>query len=79
MSDQAGKAGKAGNPGKTGKDGKAQRPTAASEETKAKFRAALDRKKAHGGKESAGEGDGKVHESHGPAAGQRMFRRKAGG
>ena len=51
----------------------------ASEETKAKFRAALDRKKAHAGRESAGESEGKVHESHGPASAQRMFRRKAGG
>lgn len=50
-----------------------------SEEMKAKFRAALDRKKAHAGRESSGEGEGKVHEAHGPAAAQRMFRRKSGG
>lgn len=63
----------------TDKPRKAPRPTPASEETKAKFREALERKKAHGGKESSGEGDSKVHEAHGPASAQRMFRRKAGG
>ena len=31
------------------------------------------------GRESAGEGEGKVHDAHGPAAAQRMFRRKSGG
>ena len=48
-------------------------------EMKAKFREALDRKQAHAGLESSGEGEGKVHEAHGPAAAQRMFRRKSGG
>ena len=46
---------------------------------KAKFREALDRKKAHAGRESSAEGESKVHDSHGPAAAQRMFRRKSGG
>jgi hypothetical protein len=51
-----------------------------SEETKAKFREALERKQAHGGRDVSGEGEGsKVHEAHGPASAQRMFRRKAGG
>ncbi|HRW19039.1 MAG TPA: DUF5302 domain-containing protein [Dermatophilaceae bacterium] len=50
-----------------------------SEETKAKFREALERKQAHGGKDSQAEGDSKVHDAHGPASAQRMFRRKAGG
>lgn len=52
-----------------------------SEEMKAKFRAALDKKQAHGGKE-VGEDDhdrSKVHGAHGPARAQQMFRRKAGG
>ena len=43
------------------------------------FREALERKQAHAGRESAGEGEGKVHDAHGPAAAQRMFRRKSGG
>jgi hypothetical protein len=61
------------------KPAKAPRKTAASEATKAKFRQALERKKAHGGRESAGEADSKVQDAHGPASAQRMFRRKAGG
>ncbi len=55
-------------------------PTGPSEETKAKFRAALDKKHAHGGKDVAGEADrSKVHGAHGPAKAQQMFRRKSGG
>lgn len=52
-----------------------------SEEMKAKFREALERKQAHGGRDSSADGEGKVHETHGhgPASAQRMFRRKAGG
>lgn len=51
-----------------------------SEETKAKFRAALDRKQAHDGVGDEGSADrGKVSRGHGPAAQQKMFRRKAGG
>ena len=58
--------------------GKAKK-TAPSEETKAKFRAALDKKQAHGGADVSGEGDtSKVQEAHGPAKAQQMFRRKAG-
>lgn len=65
----------------TGK-GKSSKPakTAASEETKAKFREALERKHAHGGRDVSADGDGsKIHETHGPASAQRMFRRKSGG
>lgn len=51
---------------------------AASEDVKAKFRAALERKSAHTGTSAAADGESKVHESHGPAASQRMFRRKSG-
>ncbi len=63
------------------KNAKAPKSGAAgpSEEMKAKFREALERKKAHAGKESSAEGEGKVHDSHGPASAQRMFRRKSGG
>lgn len=52
-----------------------------SEEMKAKFRAALDKKAAHGGKDvSEDDHDrSKVHGAHGPAKSQQMFRRKAGG
>ena len=63
------------------KSAKTPKPGAAgpSEEMKAKFREALDRKKAHAGRERSAEGESKVHDSHGPAAAQRMFRRKSGG
>jgi len=47
---------------------------------KAKFRAALDKKHAHGGKDVSDDGDrSKVHGAHGPAKSQQMFRRKSGG
>jgi len=57
----------------------AGRNTTVSEDTKAKFREALARKQAHGGRSGGAEGESKVHETHGPAAAQRMFRRKSGG
>jgi hypothetical protein len=51
-----------------------------SEEMRAKFRAALDKKQAHGGKNVSENGDrSKVHGAHGPAKAQQMFRRKSGG
>ena len=52
-----------------------------SEEMKAKFRAALDKKHAHGGKDVSDDDHdrSKVHGAHGPAKSQQMFRRKAGG
>ena len=55
--------------------------TGPSEEMKAKFRAALDKKHAHGGKDvSEDDHDrSKVSGAHGPAKSQQMFRRKAGG
>ncbi|MBK6888310.1 MAG: DUF5302 domain-containing protein [Tetrasphaera sp.] len=50
------------------------------EETKRKFREALDRKAGGGGVNvSAGGEGGKVEHSHGSEAHQKMFRRKAGG
>lgn len=62
--------------GKTSKAAKA----GPSEETKAKFREALERKNAHAGREASADGEGsKIHDAHGPATTQRMFRRKAGG
>lgn len=51
-----------------------------SEETKAKFREALDKKHAHSGKDVSDDHDrSKVHSAHGPAKPQQMFRRKSGG
>ena len=51
-----------------------------SEDMKAKFRAALDKKHAHGGKDVSDDNDrSKVHGAHGPAKSQQMFRRKSGG
>ena len=54
--------------------------TGPSEEMKAKFREALAKKHAHGGKDVSDDQDrSKVHGAHGPAKAQQMFRRKAGG
>ena len=64
---------------KGGKPGKAAKP-GPSEQTKAKFREALERKNAHGGRGVSADGEGsKIHQAHGPEKTQRMFRRKAGG
>lgn len=53
--------------------------TGPSEETKAKFREALDKKQAHAGKDVSADGEApKVNEAHGPAKAQQMFRRKSG-
>jgi len=59
-----------------------EKPDAAPEidDTKRKFREALDRKR---GAQAAGNAEGaqdtgKVHGSHGPAASKRSFRRKSG-
>ncbi|WP_323098732.1 DUF5302 domain-containing protein [Intrasporangium sp. YIM S08009] len=55
-------------------------PVGPDEEMKAKFRAALDKKHAHGGKDVSDDHDrSKVHGAHGPAKNQQMFRRKSGG
>jgi hypothetical protein len=50
------------------------------DETKRKFREALDRKnQAHGDSQGkGGRDDGKIHGAHGPAASRRNFRRKSG-
>lgn len=55
--------------------------TGPAEETKRKFREALDRKHAHGGRDVSDKGEhSKVHGTHGPEAtgAQQMFRRKSG-
>ncbi|MDQ6897718.1 MAG: DUF5302 domain-containing protein [Actinomycetota bacterium] len=50
-----------------------------SEEMKAKFREALDKKQAHAGRDVSADGETpKVNEAHGPAKAQQMFRRKSG-
>lgn len=51
------------------------------EDVKAKFRAALDKKKAHGGRDVSADGaGGKAGHAHGPETSgtQQMFRRKSG-
>jgi hypothetical protein len=50
------------------------------DETKRKFREALERKnQAHGDNQgNGGRDDGKIHGAHGPAASRRNFRRKSG-
>ena len=53
----------------------------APEDVKAKFREALERKKAHGGRDVGGSGGhGKADQAHGPETSgtQQMFRRKSG-
>jgi uncharacterized protein DUF5302 len=49
------------------------------EDVRARFRAALERKqaKAKSG-ESHSDGSSKIHDTHGPAASRRTFRRKSG-
>ncbi len=52
-----------------------------SEADKARFRAALDKKQAHAGKDVSDQGEhGKVGHTHGPEtnAREQMFRRKSG-
>lgn len=57
-------------------------PAAASpaEDVKRRFREALDKKHAHGGRDVSEDGEhAKIHDAHGPAKAQQMFRRKSGG
>lgn len=49
------------------------------DETKRKFREALERKHGTHASAEAVDHTGKVHGSHGPAASRRSFRRKSGG
>ena len=67
--------------GKPGSDHSEQPEAAASvEDVKRKFREALDKKQAHGGRDVSDDGEhAKIHDSHGPAKAQQMFRRKSGG
>lgn len=64
--------------GKPGNDQPADKTSA--EEVKRKFREALDKKHAHGGRDVTDDGEhAKIHDAHGPAKAQQMFRRKSGG
>jgi hypothetical protein len=49
------------------------------DETKRKFREALERKRGSHASAEGADHTGKVHGSHGPAASRRSFRRKSGG
>lgn len=50
-----------------------------AEDVKRKFREALDKKHAHGGRDVSEDGDhSKIQNAHGPAKAQQMFRRKSG-
>ena len=48
------------------------------DETKRKFREALERKRSTHATTEGADHTGKVHGSHGPAASRRSFRRKSG-
>ncbi|MEP7192446.1 MAG: DUF5302 domain-containing protein [Actinomycetota bacterium] len=65
---------------RTDQDDKPVQPVAGSaEDVKRKFREALDKKHAHGGRAVSEDGDqAKIHDAHGPAKAQQMFRRKSG-
>jgi hypothetical protein len=49
------------------------------DDTKRKFREALERKRGNHASAEGVDNTGKVHGSHGPAASRRSFRRKSGG
>ena len=49
------------------------------DETKRKFREALERKRGNHASAQGADHTGKVHGSHGPATSRRSFRRKSGG
>jgi len=54
----------------------------AEDESRRKFREALDRKRAKEADTGSGRGSkdtGKIHGAHGPAGQKRSFRRKSGG
>jgi hypothetical protein len=70
----------AADKGDTGDTGDEPVAESSAEEVKRKFREALDRKHAHGGRDVSEDGEhAKIHDAHGPAKAQQMFRRKSGG
>lgn len=63
----------------SGKVQESGQPASAADDVKAKFREALDRKRAaQHDHQSAGGRGGKISGTHGPAGGGRSFRRKSG-
>jgi hypothetical protein len=69
--------------GRTEGTGGAQPDAAAEqgpgEDMKRRFREALDKKHAHGGRDVSGDGKGnRIHGAHGAEGGPQMFRRKSG-
>jgi hypothetical protein len=75
MTNDAGKSEKSGQP-----DADQSAAQTSAEDVKRKFREALDKKHAHGGRDVSDDGDqAKIHDAHGPAKAQQMFRRKSGG
>jgi len=74
---EAGPKSEAGPAGKVSPDG-----ASAEDESRRKFREALDRKRAKEadtGRGRGGKDTGKIHGAHGPAGQKRSFRRKSGG
>ncbi|MGK2853708.1 MAG: DUF5302 domain-containing protein [Microbacteriaceae bacterium] len=55
-------------------------PTGASDDTKRRFREALERKqqRTRSGTDTQGTGQSSIHGTHGPADHQKRFRRKSG-
>jgi hypothetical protein len=55
-------------------------PTEPTDDAKARFREALDRKQSKHAQGAGGgpQGDSKIHGEHGAAGGKRTFRRKSG-
>jgi Family of unknown function (DUF5302) len=53
-------------------------PKSDIDETKRKFREALERKRGNHASAEGADHTGKVHGSHGPATSRRSFRRKSG-
>jgi len=75
---EAGPSSGAGTGGKTDPGGGAS----AEDESRRKFREALERKRAKeadSGRTRGGKDTGKIHGAHGPAGQRRSFRRKSGG
>ena len=61
-------------------DGDQPAAQTSAEDVKRKFREALDKKHAHGGRDVSDDSEhAKIHDAHGPAKAQQMFRRKSGG
>jgi hypothetical protein len=55
-------------------------PATPEDDLKRRYREALERKSNRGGgnQPGEGEGEGKIHDTHGPAGAKRTFRRRSG-